>query len=129
MPPLPPQSRSPSSLPMSTLAGKYGTDLASRTLPISQVRVWSFHLPLHRFLASCLRHTSFIKIRTDSFWFMEEKWAQYAGSGIRDADLLLLQFSILGHSFLHPEVDPEQISDESSNCNSLQINNLMNHQT
>ncbi len=57
-PPLPPQSRSPSSLPMSTLAAKYGTDLASRALPISQVCVWSFHLPLHRFLASCLREVA-----------------------------------------------------------------------
>lgn len=48
----------PSALPYSTIASNRGTALASRALPISQVRPWSFHLPLHRFVASCLREVA-----------------------------------------------------------------------
>ena len=48
----------PAALPYCTIASNRGTALASRALPISQVRPWSFHLPLHRFVASCLREVA-----------------------------------------------------------------------
>ena len=48
----------PAALPYSTIASNRGTALASRALPISQVRPWSFHLPLHRFVAACLREVA-----------------------------------------------------------------------
>jgi hypothetical protein len=51
-------SYSPAALPYCTIASNRGTALASRALPISQVRPWSFHLPLHRFVASCLREVA-----------------------------------------------------------------------
>lgn len=46
---------SPSSLPFSSVAAKFGTTLAMRQLSVSQVTPFSFHLPLHRFLAGCFR--------------------------------------------------------------------------
>jgi hypothetical protein len=45
----------PASLPFSTVASKQGTQLAFDALPIAQVTQWSFHLPLHRFVAAALR--------------------------------------------------------------------------
>eukprot|EP00550_Attheya_septentrionalis_P012964 CAMPEP_0198304944 /NCGR_PEP_ID=MMETSP1449-20131203/57651_1 /TAXON_ID=420275 /ORGANISM="Attheya septentrionalis, Strain CCMP2084" /LENGTH=2807 /DNA_ID=CAMNT_0044007473 /DNA_START=500 /DNA_END=8923 /DNA_ORIENTATION=- len=45
----------PASLSFSTVAAQHGTALAIPALPVSQVRSWSFHLPLHRFTACCLR--------------------------------------------------------------------------
>jgi hypothetical protein len=47
--------RCPASLPFSTIAAQRGTALAMRQLPISQVTPFSFHLPLHRFVAGCIR--------------------------------------------------------------------------
>lgn len=46
---------SPASLPFSNIAAKHGSALAMRQLPVSQVSPFSFHLPLHRFVAGCLR--------------------------------------------------------------------------
>ena len=46
---------SPASLPFSSVAAKHGSALAMRQLPVSQVSPFSFHLPLHRFVAGCLR--------------------------------------------------------------------------
>ena len=54
---------SPSSLPFSTVAANHGTALAMRQLSISQVSPFSFHLPLHRFVAACLRE---LCLRDDS---------------------------------------------------------------
>jgi len=53
----PDQSHSccPAALPYCTVTSRQGTALAFTALPVSQVRSWSFHLPLHRFVASCLR--------------------------------------------------------------------------
>lgn len=45
----------PASLSFSTIASQHGTRLAFDGLPISQATEWSFHLPLHRFLAASLR--------------------------------------------------------------------------
>lgn len=45
----------PCSLPFSTIAAKKGTALAMRHLPVSQSTPFSFHLPLYRFVSSCLR--------------------------------------------------------------------------
>jgi Putative zinc finger in N-recognin (UBR box) len=55
---LEPFMRSSASLPFSTLSVKSGSLLAFRALPMSQVTPFSFHLPLHRFVAACLREAS-----------------------------------------------------------------------
>ena len=47
--------RRSASLPFSTISVKLGSVLAFRALPISQTTPFSFHLPLHRFVAACLR--------------------------------------------------------------------------
>ena len=52
---IPPHKRASASLPFSTVAAASGTALAMRQLPVSQVTPFSFHLPLHRFVASALR--------------------------------------------------------------------------
>lgn len=53
--PLEPFSHAPASLPFSTIAAQHGTALAMAQMPVSQVSPFSFHLPLHRFVAGCLR--------------------------------------------------------------------------
>jgi len=50
-----PHRRCPASLPFSTIAANHGCAMAMEALPIAQVTPFSFHLPLHRFLAACLR--------------------------------------------------------------------------
>jgi hypothetical protein len=45
----------PVSLPFTTVASKNGTHLAFCALPIAQATPWSFHIPLHRFVAASLR--------------------------------------------------------------------------
>ena len=52
---LEPFQRRPASLPFSTISSKHGSVLAFSALPMSQVTPFSFHLPLHRFVAACLR--------------------------------------------------------------------------
>jgi Putative zinc finger in N-recognin (UBR box) len=47
--------RRPASLPFSTIAAKHGCSVAFRQLPFGQVSPFSLHLPLHRFLAACIR--------------------------------------------------------------------------
>ncbi len=49
---------SPASLPYSTVAMACGTALAMVALPLPQIARWSFHLPLHRFAATCIREVS-----------------------------------------------------------------------
>ena len=46
------------SLPFSTVASAHGTPLAMASLPIAQLDPFSFHLPLHRFFAACVRELS-----------------------------------------------------------------------
>lgn len=65
-PDIEPHRRAPCSLPFSTVAAKRGTPLAMKQLPVSQVTPFSFHLPLHRFVSSCLRE---LCIRTDDVGF------------------------------------------------------------
>jgi hypothetical protein len=55
---LAPSMRCSASLPFSTASVKSGSVLAFRALPMSQVTPFSFHLPLHRFVAACLREAS-----------------------------------------------------------------------
>lgn len=43
------------SLPFSNVAASHGAAVAMRHLPLSQNTPFSFHLPLHRFVAGCLR--------------------------------------------------------------------------
>lgn len=50
-----PHKRRPASLPFSTISTKHGSVLAFRALPMSQTTPFSFHLPLQRFVAACLR--------------------------------------------------------------------------
>ena len=52
---LEPYKRRPASLPFSTVASRHGSYLAFKALPTSQMTPFSFHLPLHRFVAACLR--------------------------------------------------------------------------
>jgi hypothetical protein len=46
-------SKAPVALPYATTYT--GEELALQALPISHLAPWSFHLPLHRFVAACLR--------------------------------------------------------------------------
>lgn len=48
----------PAALPYSTVASSHGTNVAMAALPLSQIQQWSFHLPLHRFAAACIREVS-----------------------------------------------------------------------
>ena len=43
---------------MSTIAVEHGTHLAMKAIPVAQSDSWSFHLPLHRFTAACLREVA-----------------------------------------------------------------------
>ena len=45
----------PASLPFSTVAAAHGSPLAMVAIPLPQTAPWSFHLPLHRFVATCIR--------------------------------------------------------------------------
>ena len=56
---------SPASLPFSTVASAHGSVLAMAAIPLPQIAVWSFHLPLHRFAASCIRELSRRDDKTD----------------------------------------------------------------
>jgi len=55
---IPAHARCSASLPYSTVHAKHGTYLAQPALPISQMEPWSFHYPLHRFLAVCFREVA-----------------------------------------------------------------------
>ncbi|KAL3922278.1 MAG: hypothetical protein SGILL_002291 [Bacillariaceae sp.] len=55
---LEPYKKRTASLPFSTLSVKTGSVLAFRALPVAQVTPFSFHLPLHRFVAACLREAA-----------------------------------------------------------------------
>lgn len=57
-PKVPAYGLSPASLPFSTIATQHGSPLAMAALPVPQISVWSFHLPLHRFVAACIREVS-----------------------------------------------------------------------
>lgn len=52
-----PYKRRSASLPFSTISVKHGSVLAFQAIPMSQDTPFSFHLPLHRFVATCLRET------------------------------------------------------------------------
>lgn len=52
---VPEYALSPASLPFSTIASAHRSVLAMAAIPLPQIAVWSFHLPLHRFVASCIR--------------------------------------------------------------------------
>ena len=57
---------SPASLPFSTVATAHGSALAMIALPLPQNALWSFHLPLHRFVAACIREVSRRRCISDS---------------------------------------------------------------
>ena len=137
--------RRPASLPFSTVTAMHGGALAFSALPMSQMTPFSFHLPLHRFVAACLREVclrptglddliSTIKLRLPdqqrnslflglmefplivlsraaqvraSLWKrngpgLNDQVLNYAEPpfcrAMRDADLLLVQFSMLGRT-------------------------------
>lgn len=45
-------------LPMASVACKHGALTAMKALPTSQCHLWSFHIPLHRFIAFCIREVA-----------------------------------------------------------------------
>eukprot|EP00804_Cyclotella_cryptica_P026552 CCRYP_015394-RC/>CCRYP_015394-RC protein AED:0.06 eAED:0.06 QI:168/1/1/1/0.85/0.76/21/3141/1947 len=55
---VPPYALCPATVPFSTVASAHGSTLAMSALPLSQIQTWSFHLPLHRFVAACIREVS-----------------------------------------------------------------------
>lgn len=48
----------PTCLPLSSVAVDHDAPVAMKSLPVAQSQRWSFHLPLHRFVAACLREVS-----------------------------------------------------------------------
>lgn len=50
-----PHNRSLANLPFSSISASFGSALEMSQLPVSPATPFSFHLPLHRFLASCIR--------------------------------------------------------------------------
>jgi len=52
---VPPHASCAAAMPFSTVASSHGTNLAMAALPFSQIQMWSFHLPLHRFAAACIQ--------------------------------------------------------------------------
>ena len=48
-------NKCPARLPFSTIATNHGSPLCLKGLPVAQTTPWSFHLPLHRFVAACVR--------------------------------------------------------------------------
>lgn len=144
-------NKCPARLPFSTIATKHGSPLCLKALPVAQTTPWSFHLPLHRFVAACVREVCrrptndmealLQKIRENSveqeealyeylmefplvvmartaqvrsgLWKrncsgMQDQVLNYAEPpfcrSLRDADILLLQFSALGRGtsdFVH----------------------------
>ena len=140
---LEPYIRRPASLPFSTVAAKHGSVLAFRALPMSQKTPFSFHLPLHRFVAACLRevglrptgmssllaklsaklgdpHSMFLGLMEFPLFVLSRAAQVRAGlwkrngnglsdqvlnyaeppfcRAMRDADLLLVQFAMLGRT-------------------------------
>ena len=53
-----PEYNCPTCLPMSSVAADHNAPIAMKALPVAQSQLWSFHLPLHRFVASCLREVA-----------------------------------------------------------------------
>mmetsp|Transcript_12443 Transcript_12443/g.23345 ORF Transcript_12443/g.23345 Transcript_12443/m.23345 type:complete len:2568 (-) Transcript_12443:2177-9880(-) len=45
-------------LPFASVTCNHGTLTAMKALPISQCHLWSFHIPLHRFVAFCVREVA-----------------------------------------------------------------------
>ena len=85
--------RRPASLPFSTVSAKHGSVLAFRALPISQTTPFSFHLPLQRFVAACLRE---VCLREQGLDDLQLKLAQNLTAG--DVNYLfwgLMEFPIL----------------------------------
>lgn len=70
---LEPFQRRPASLPFSTVSAKHGSVLAFTALPMSQMTPFSFHLPLHRFAAACLRE---VCLRDDGVAELQEQLLQ-----------------------------------------------------
>ena len=151
---LQPYKRRPASLPFSTVSAKHGSVLAFRALPMSQMTSFSFHLPLHRFVAACLREVSLRQSATKELFASLAKFPRVDslvlglmefpllvlcraaqvraglwrrnGNGLndqvlnyaeppfcramRDADLLLVQFAMLGRT-QHQTTDCRPDSD------------------
>ena len=53
-----PEYNAPTCLPMSSVAVDNNSHVAMKALSVAQSHLWSFHLPLHRFIASCVREVS-----------------------------------------------------------------------
>jgi hypothetical protein len=152
------------------VAVQHGCLKALNVLPILQNSRWSFHIPLHRFVSSCLReiarrpyqvnakscgidelfeclgtgikddlklghfYNGLVEVTTtilsraaqirSDLWkrngnAMKLQVINYAEpsfcKSMRDADLLLIQFSLIGNSMLHVGGDHESIMDAKTN--------------
>ncbi|MHA7927708.1 MAG: hypothetical protein ACX936_21120, partial [Marinobacter sp.] len=64
-----PHKKSVASLPFAVVSQHHGTDRMFRSWPMSQSTPFSFHLPLHRFVATALRE---VCLRSDG---MEKLWS------------------------------------------------------
>jgi hypothetical protein len=66
--------RKPASLPFSTVSARHGSVLAFKALPMSQATPFSFHLPLQRFVAACLRE---LCLREDGIDDLKQQLTQH----------------------------------------------------
>jgi len=87
----------PGSLPFSTVSASNGTAVAMHHLPVAQNTSFSFHLPLHRFIAGCLRE---LCLRRDDALSGISSLLQRLSIGLGDKDcdhlfLGLMEFPLL----------------------------------
>jgi hypothetical protein len=88
-----PYKRRPASLPFSTVSVRHGTFLAFKALPMSQSTPFSFHLPLHRFVAACLRE---VCLRTSGMQELEaELFQRLSETETNSLFLGLMEFPLL----------------------------------
>jgi len=86
-------SKCPARLPFSTIAVIHGSPLCLNALPVAQTTPWSFHLPLHRFVAACVREVC--RRRTNG---MEMIFQSLSAISVEELDKLfssLMEFPLL----------------------------------
>lgn len=85
--------RRPASLPFSTVSARHGSVLAFKALSISQSTPFSFHLPLHRFVAACLRE---LCLREDGIDDLKKQLTQHLSPESRNSLFWgLMEFPVL----------------------------------
>jgi hypothetical protein len=90
---LEPFKKRSASLPFSTVSVRTGSVLAFRALPVAQVTPFSFHLPLHRFVAACLREAA---LRPTGIMDLQMMLSQNLSPEVQDSLLVgLMEFPLL----------------------------------